>query len=174
MTAGLAAEVREQIRLALRIADVSQAELCRRLGLSEKHVSQMLTGRAPISLDMAERMLGEIKWELEVAAVPMRRFKRKTLAAKEMAQASDDAHGGQEKTAGLSVQCTAHGDPVAMVREGTLWRCPRWVADGELRGHVRWISDDDVAEIARGGRGRYRGVLVTLPDAPGSAVPAQE
>lgn len=80
---GLAEEVRDQIRLALRIADVTQAELGRRLGLSPKHLSQMLTGKSAISLDMAEKMLREIGWELEVDAVPIRRAKRKSLAAQE-------------------------------------------------------------------------------------------
>lgn len=70
LTGGLADGVRKQIRLALAVADVSQAELGRRLGVSSKHVSQMLTGKSAISLDMAERMLGEVGWTLEVSAVP--------------------------------------------------------------------------------------------------------
>jgi len=68
---GLADEVRRQIRVALRIAGVSQAELARRLALSEKHVSMMMTGKNSISLDMAERILGAAGCALAVWVVPV-------------------------------------------------------------------------------------------------------
>ena len=82
MTASLADEVREQIRLALRITDVSQAELGRRLGISPKHISQMLTGRVAISLDMAERILSAVGYTLVVSARegPAERYRRPSPA----------------------------------------------------------------------------------------------
>ena len=49
--------MRTQVRAALEAAGISQAEACRRLGVSTKHLNQMLTGKAPISLDWAERIL---------------------------------------------------------------------------------------------------------------------
>lgn len=49
--------LRTQVRAALSAVSLSQAEAARRLGLSQKHVSQMLTGRAPLSLEWAERLL---------------------------------------------------------------------------------------------------------------------
>jgi transcriptional regulator with XRE-family HTH domain len=75
---GLAEDVREQIRLALRIAGVCQAELARRLGLSEKHISQLLTGRSAISLDMAERILDAVGYTLVVSVRegPASRYRR--------------------------------------------------------------------------------------------------
>jgi hypothetical protein len=49
--------LRDLTRTALQDAGISQAEACRRLGLSTKHMCQMLTGKAPITLAWAERIL---------------------------------------------------------------------------------------------------------------------
>ncbi|MEU3507693.1 helix-turn-helix transcriptional regulator [Streptomyces longwoodensis] len=58
MTAPSAEEqLRTQVRAALTRAQISQAEACRRLGLSTKHMNMMLTGRATLTLDWAERIL---------------------------------------------------------------------------------------------------------------------
>lgn len=59
MTATSAEEqLRTHTRAALEAAGISQAEACRQLGLSTKHMSQMLTGQAPLSLTWAEGILG--------------------------------------------------------------------------------------------------------------------
>jgi plasmid maintenance system antidote protein VapI len=50
-------QLRTQVRSALIHAEISQAEAARRLGLSNKHVNQMITGRAPLTLFWAERIL---------------------------------------------------------------------------------------------------------------------
>ncbi|MEU1071886.1 MULTISPECIES: helix-turn-helix transcriptional regulator [unclassified Streptomyces] len=50
-------DLRTQVRAALNNAGISQAEACRQLGVSTKHMSMMLTGRSPISLDWADRIL---------------------------------------------------------------------------------------------------------------------
>ncbi|MEV5264787.1 helix-turn-helix transcriptional regulator [Streptomyces werraensis] len=50
-------QLREQVVNALRAEGISQAEVCRRLGCSTKHMSHMLTGKAPLSLWWAERIL---------------------------------------------------------------------------------------------------------------------
>lgn len=49
--------LRTQTRTALKTARISQAEACRRLGLSTKHLNQMLIGKAPLTLPWAERLL---------------------------------------------------------------------------------------------------------------------
>jgi transcriptional regulator with XRE-family HTH domain len=64
----LAEDVRAEIRLALRVTGTSQAELARTLGLSTKHVSQVLTGKAALSLDLAEAMLGALGLQMTVRA----------------------------------------------------------------------------------------------------------
>lgn len=51
-------QLRVHTRAALEAAGISQAEVCRQLGLSTKHLCQMLTGRAPLSLTWAEGILG--------------------------------------------------------------------------------------------------------------------
>jgi len=50
-------ELRVQVKAALLARGLSQAEAARRLNLSTKHMSQMLTGRAPLTLAWAERIL---------------------------------------------------------------------------------------------------------------------
>lgn len=49
--------LRRQVRAALTTAGISQADAARRVGLSAKHVSQMLTGRTTLTLPWAERLL---------------------------------------------------------------------------------------------------------------------
>lgn len=52
-------QLRTQVRAALSTARISQAEACRQLGLSTKHMNMMLTGHgATLTLDWAERILG--------------------------------------------------------------------------------------------------------------------
>jgi transcriptional regulator with XRE-family HTH domain len=63
------AQLRQQTRAALAEAGLSQAEASRRLGVSTKHLSHMLTGRAPLTLDWAERLLALCDHRLLVAAV---------------------------------------------------------------------------------------------------------
>jgi transcriptional regulator with XRE-family HTH domain len=50
--------LRAQVRTALRAAGISQHAAADRLGLSEKHLSQMLTGKVRLSLEWAEQLLG--------------------------------------------------------------------------------------------------------------------
>lgn len=51
-------QLRTHTRAALEAAGISQAEIARQLGVSTKHLCQMLTGRAPLSLTWAEGILG--------------------------------------------------------------------------------------------------------------------
>lgn len=50
--------LRVQARAALRDRGISQAAAARQLGLSTKHMCQMLTGSATLTLDWAEQLLG--------------------------------------------------------------------------------------------------------------------
>lgn len=61
--------LREQVRAALSSAGVSQAAVARELGLSTKHMSQMLTGRAPMPLEWAERILVIFEMRVEVVVL---------------------------------------------------------------------------------------------------------
>jgi transcriptional regulator with XRE-family HTH domain len=63
-------QLREQTRAALRSAGISQADACRQLGVSTKHLSHMLTGRAPLTLDWAERLLALCGQQLLVTVAP--------------------------------------------------------------------------------------------------------
>jgi transcriptional regulator with XRE-family HTH domain len=56
----LAEDVRAEIRLALRVADVSQAELARRIGISTNHASRVLTGQQALSMELADAMLAAV------------------------------------------------------------------------------------------------------------------
>ena len=59
--------VRAGIRAALAAARVTQVSLATRLGLSQKHVSNVLNGQAGLSFGLAERMLAVVDRRLEVA-----------------------------------------------------------------------------------------------------------
>lgn len=51
---------RRRILAAIEQRDTTQVELARRLGMSQKHVSQALTGRCRLSFDLADRMLAAL------------------------------------------------------------------------------------------------------------------
>lgn len=48
--------VGDSIRAALEVEDISQAMLAVATGLSPKHVNQIITGKVPLSVDVALRM----------------------------------------------------------------------------------------------------------------------
>lgn len=50
--------LRAHVRSTLGRANLSQAEAARSLGISTKHMCQMLTGRATLTLDWADRIVG--------------------------------------------------------------------------------------------------------------------
>ena|GEM_PF-4460504 len=60
-------ELRAQTRAALTTAGISQASAARTLGLSEKHMSQMLTGRATLTLTHAEQIVALCGAQLVIA-----------------------------------------------------------------------------------------------------------
>lgn len=57
MTGTAERDLRAQVRAALDTAGISQAEACRQLGLSTKHMNMMLTGKATLTLEWAERIV---------------------------------------------------------------------------------------------------------------------
>ncbi len=63
-------DVRTAIRAALADAGMTQAELARRIRMSQKHVSQVLTGKAGLSLGMADKMLAAIGSRLKMSVEP--------------------------------------------------------------------------------------------------------
>jgi plasmid maintenance system antidote protein VapI len=65
-------ELRVIVRTALRDKGISQAEAARQLGLSAKHFSHLMTGRAPLTLDRAEQILALCGKRLTVRAVRSR------------------------------------------------------------------------------------------------------
>lgn len=66
---GVQDSLRGQVKAALEAAGVSQAEAARRLGLTAKHMSQMLTGKATLTLAWAEQILALCGQRLEIRAV---------------------------------------------------------------------------------------------------------
>lgn len=58
--------LRAQVRAALAATRISQAETCRELGLSTKHLNMMLTGKATLTLEWAERIVALCGKRVEV------------------------------------------------------------------------------------------------------------
>ncbi|MGW3383307.1 helix-turn-helix domain-containing protein [Streptomyces albogriseolus] len=61
--------LRKQVRASLKSARISQASVARELGVSTKHLCQMLTGRAPLSLEWAERIVALCGMRIEVVVL---------------------------------------------------------------------------------------------------------
>jgi DNA-binding transcriptional regulator YdaS (Cro superfamily) len=60
-------DLRTQVRASMAAVGISQAEIARRTGLSTKHLNQMITGRAPISLGWAETILAHCGMRLVIS-----------------------------------------------------------------------------------------------------------
>jgi len=73
-------QLRTHVRAALQAAGLSQAEVCRQLGASTKYMSQMLTGRAALTLTWAEGILGLCGHSLVIGTRP-----------------DDESDGGQQR-----------------------------------------------------------------------------
>ncbi|MFE9432883.1 helix-turn-helix domain-containing protein [Streptomyces sp. NPDC006640] len=63
-------QLRTHTRAALEAAGVSQAEVARQFGLSTKHVSHMLIGRATLTLTWAEAILSLAGQRIEITTRP--------------------------------------------------------------------------------------------------------
>lgn len=61
--------LRDQVRAALEAAQISQASVARDLGVSKKHLCQMLTGRAPLTLEWAEQIVAQCEMRVEVVVL---------------------------------------------------------------------------------------------------------
>jgi plasmid maintenance system antidote protein VapI len=61
--------LRQQVRAALASSRISQAAVARELGVSTKHLCQMLTGRAPLSLEWAEKIVELCEMRIEVVVL---------------------------------------------------------------------------------------------------------
>ena len=69
MNGAVEESLREQVRAALAATRISQAAVARELGVSTKHLCQMLTGRAPLTLDWAEKIAALCEMRVEVVVL---------------------------------------------------------------------------------------------------------
>lgn len=65
-------QIRAVVRDELAVAGISQAEAARALGVSTKHMSQMLTGRVGMSPEWADRITALCGRQLVIASTPTR------------------------------------------------------------------------------------------------------
>jgi transcriptional regulator with XRE-family HTH domain len=158
---GVADSLRTAVRTALHDAGISQAEASRRLGLSTKHMSHMLTGRAVLTLDWAEQLLALCGKRLSVKVVtaketlPMTQpteplgTRRTTWAsAAELQQAADRLRAVAPQITG-PLQGLA--DPVADWLEETA-NALAWLAPFREHepGHRMWQTATKVARTING------------------------
>jgi plasmid maintenance system antidote protein VapI len=69
VSGGAEDSLRGQVRAALEAVGVSQASVAWELGVSTKHLCQMLTGQAPLSLEWAERIVALCEMRVEVVVL---------------------------------------------------------------------------------------------------------
>jgi plasmid maintenance system antidote protein VapI len=62
-------QVRDAIRQALFESDTTQSQLAATVGVTQKHISQVLSGKAGLSFDFAEKLLAALGRRLEVSVV---------------------------------------------------------------------------------------------------------
>lgn len=60
-------QVREAIRQALNESELTQSELAEQVGMSQKHISQVLSGKSGLSFDLAEQMLAVLGRRLDAS-----------------------------------------------------------------------------------------------------------
>ena len=70
------AVLHDQVRAVVKASGLKQTWMAERLGVGEKHLSQLLTGRAVLTLEWAERILGLCGMDLEVSIRPRQGVKR--------------------------------------------------------------------------------------------------
>lgn len=63
-------DLRTRVRAAVKASGVKQAAIAARLGVSEKHLSQMLTGRVRLTVPWADKILAECGSELRFTIHP--------------------------------------------------------------------------------------------------------
>jgi ribosome-binding protein aMBF1 (putative translation factor) len=68
---GLEEVLRANVRTVLIQSGLSQAAIARQLGITAKHLSQMLTGRATLTVRWAERIASVCGWELVITSRPI-------------------------------------------------------------------------------------------------------
>lgn len=56
-------------RAAMRLGDVRQYELAAQLGITPKHLNQVLKGHVRLTVDMAEQIVAELGYDLDVRLV---------------------------------------------------------------------------------------------------------
>lgn len=78
MTGTAERDLRTQVRAALDTAGISQAEACRELGLSTKHMNMMLTGKATLTLEWAERIVELCGMRIVVLALTGKQLEQET------------------------------------------------------------------------------------------------
>jgi transcriptional regulator with XRE-family HTH domain len=103
-------QLRSEVRARLRDQDATQAGLAERLGITEKHMSQMLRGLVTGSPELLERMAGAVGLRIMVMeggalvppSLPKRRphRKRTDAAIRWLAEAGYDVVAGSRKADG--------------------------------------------------------------------------
>lgn len=63
-------DLAQQVRACLETSGHSQAEISRRLSISTKHMSQMLTGKASMSLNRAQQITAACGYRLTITITP--------------------------------------------------------------------------------------------------------
>ena len=64
--------MRDLIREELKLQGLTQQQLAKRLGYTQKHLSHIINGHTRLTVDMADRILGALGRIMVVTSVPNR------------------------------------------------------------------------------------------------------
>lgn len=73
--------LRLQLRAAIKASGLKQTWIAEQLGISQKHLSQLLTGRVALTIDWAEQIARLCNHRLTVTLTPTRNARTNLLAA---------------------------------------------------------------------------------------------
>jgi plasmid maintenance system antidote protein VapI len=94
--------LRGQIRATIKASGIKQIWIAQQLGVSQKHLSQMLTGRVVLTLDWAQRIAAVCGYRVSVVVEPVSAVERERRRA-------DEAEARLHKLLGVAEVIEANG-----------------------------------------------------------------
>lgn len=88
--------LRDQIRATIKASGLKQIWIAQQLGVSQKHLSQMLTGRVALTLDWAQRIAVLCGYKVTVVVEPVAAWERERKRAEAAEAALRDVLGVAE------------------------------------------------------------------------------
>ena len=94
--------LRDQIRATIKASGLKQIWIAQQLGVSQKHLNQMLTGRISLTLDWAQRIATVCGYKVTIVVEPVSALAREQ-------QRADQAEAALRQVLGVAEVIEANG-----------------------------------------------------------------